>query len=38
MKKLFILFFTLCFGLTMHAQNTQTDAERERENKMIEAF
>ena len=38
MKKLFILIFTLCFGLTMHAQNTQTDAEREKENKMLEAF
>ena len=29
---------SLCFGITMYAQNTQTDAERERENKMIEAF
>ena len=38
MKRLFILLFSLCFGLTMYAQNTQTDAERERENKMIEAF
>ena len=28
----------LCFGITMYAQNTQTDAERERENKMLEAF
>ena len=38
MKRLFILLFSLCFGITMYAQNTQTDAERERENKMIEAF
>ena len=29
---------SLCFGITMYAQNTQTDAERERENKMLEAF
>lgn len=28
----------LCFGITMYAQNTQTDAERERENRMLEAF
>ena len=38
MKRLFILLFSLCFGIAMYAQNTQTDAERERENKMIEAF
>ena len=28
----------LCFSITMYAQNTQTDAERERESKMLEAF
>ena len=38
MKGLFLLMVSLCFGITMYAQNTQTDAERERENKMIEAF
>ena len=38
MKRLFILMMLLCFGITMYAQNTQTDAERERENKMLEAF
>ena len=38
MKRLFILMFSLCFSITMYAQNTQTDAERERENKMLEAF
>ena len=38
MKRLFILLFSLCFGIAMYAQNTQTDAERERENKMLEAF
>ena len=38
MKRLFLLMMLLCFGITMYAQNTQTDAERERENKMIEAF
>ena len=38
MKRLFLLMVLLCFGITMYAQNTQTDAERERENKMLEAF
>ena len=38
MKRLFLLVMLLCFGITMYAQNTQTDAERERENKMLEAF
>ena len=38
MKRLFILMMLLCFGITMYAQNTQTDAERERENKMLETF
>ena len=38
MRRLFILMMSLCFGITMYAQNTQTDAERERENKMLEAF
>ena len=38
MKRLFLLMVSLCFGITMYAQNTQTDAERERENKMLEAF
>ena len=38
MKRLFLLMMSLCFGITMYAQNTQTDAERERENKMLEAF
>ena len=38
MKRLFILMFSLCFGITMYAQNTQTDAEREKENKRLEAF
>ena len=38
MKRLFLLMMLLCFGITMYAQNTQTDAERERENKMLEAF
>ena len=38
MKRLFILMVLLCFGITIYAQNTQTDAERERENKMLEAF
>ena len=36
MRRLFILMMSLCFGITMYAQNTQTDAERERENKMLE--
>ena len=38
MKRLFILVMLLCFGIAIYAQNTQTDAERERENKMLEAF
>ena len=38
MKRLFILMMLLCFSITMYAQNTQTDAERERESKMLEAF
>ena len=38
MKRLFILMGLLCFGITIYAQNTQTDAERERESKMLEAF
>lgn len=38
MKKLFITLVSLLLSLTICAQNTQTDAERERENKMIEAF
>ena len=38
MKKLFITLVSLLLSLTICAQNTQTDAERERENKMIETF
>lgn len=38
MKRLFILMVLLCFGVAMYAQKTQTDAERERESKMLEAF